>query len=120
MINLIVSYWLPPSTMDVILASIVGGRRAILLKTQRSMKKIISSLFKELLQFFFGCGLSQPLGRVICTLDCADTSNSRRLKGKRLCHHARGIYCTFLGCGGWSRDVTGSSYVEKYQEITLR
>ncbi len=39
------SYWLPPSTMDAVLATIVDGRRAILLKTQMSIEKIISPLF---------------------------------------------------------------------------
>jgi hypothetical protein len=93
------SYWLPPSTMDAVLATIVSGRRAILLKTQRLIEKNISLYFKSYYSIFFGCGLSQPLGRVARTLDYADTSNPHRLKGKQLRHHGRGIYCTF--CGLW-------------------
>jgi hypothetical protein len=107
--------------MDAVSATIVDGGWAILLKTQRSIeKKYFLLYFKSYYSIFFGCGLSQPLGRVAHTLDCADTSNPCRLKGKRLCHHGRGIYCTFCGLWWLSRDVTSSSYVEKYQEITLQ
>jgi hypothetical protein len=84
-----VSYWLPPSTMDAVLAPIVNGGRAILLKTQRLIgKNYFSFFFRSYYSMFFGCGLS-----------CADTSNPCCLKGKRLRHHGRGIYCTF--CGSW-------------------
>jgi hypothetical protein len=106
--------------MDAILATIVDGGRAILLKTQRSIEKLFLLYFKSYYSIFFSCGLSQPLGRVARTLDCADTSNPCRLKGKGLRHHGRGIIALFVGCGGWSHDVTSSSYVEKYQEITLQ
>jgi hypothetical protein len=86
--------------MDAVSATIVNGRQVILLKTQRSIeKKLFLLYFKSYYSIFFSCGLSQPLGRVTPALDCADTSNPRRLKGKRLCHHGRGIYCTF--CGLW-------------------
>jgi hypothetical protein len=86
--------------MDAILATIVDGGRAILLKIQRLIeKKYFSFILRVTTVFFFGCGLSQPLGRVTCMLNCADTSNPRRLKGKRLRHHGRDIYCTF--CGLW-------------------
>jgi hypothetical protein len=110
--------------MDAVLATIVDGGRANLLKTQTLIEKIYFSFilcFKSSYSIFFGCGLSQPLGRVARTLDCADTSNPHCLKGKRLRHHGRGFYCIFL----WvvvDGLVTSraSSYVEKYQEITLR
>jgi hypothetical protein len=85
--------------MDAVLATIVNGGWAILLKTQRSIKKYFSFILRVTTVFFFSCGLSQPLGRVTRALDCADTSNPRRLKGKQLHHHGRGIYCTF--CGLW-------------------
>jgi hypothetical protein len=99
-ISLIMSYWLPPSTMDAVLATIVDGGWAILLKTQRSIeKKIFLLYFKSYYSIFFGCGLGQPLGRVARALGCADTSNPRHLKDKWLRHHGRGIYCTF--CGLW-------------------
>jgi hypothetical protein len=86
--------------MDAVLATIVDGRWTILLKTQRLIeKKIFLLYFKSSYSNFFGCGLSQPLGRVARTLDCADTSNPCRLKGKQLHHHGQGIYFTF--CGLW-------------------
>jgi hypothetical protein len=86
--------------MDAVLAAIVDGGQAILLKTQRSIEKnYFSFFFRVTTVFFFGCGLSQRFGQVARALDCADTSNPRCLKGKRLRHHGRGIYCTF--CGLW-------------------
>ena len=85
--------------MDAVLATIVDGGWEILLKTQRLIEKNISPFFKSYYSIFFGCGLSQPLGWVARVLDCADTSNPRHLKGKRLRHHGWGIYCTF--CGLW-------------------
>jgi hypothetical protein len=86
--------------MDAVSSTIVDGGWAILLKTQRSIeKKIFLLYFKCYYCIFFGCGLSQPLGWVARALDCADTSNPRRLKGKWLCHHGRGIYYTY--CGLW-------------------
>jgi hypothetical protein len=78
--------------MDAVLATIVDGGRAILLKTQRLIeKKLFLLYFKSYYSIFFGCSLSQPLGWFARALDCADTSNPRHLKGKRLRHHGWGI-----------------------------
>jgi hypothetical protein len=67
--------------------------------TEVDRKKLFLLYFKSYYNIFFGCSLSQPLGRVARALDGADTSNPRRLKGKWLCHHGWGIICTV--CGLW-------------------
>jgi len=69
--------------MDAVSATIVDGRRAMLLKTQRLIeKKIFLLYFKCYYRFFFNGGLGQPLGRVARALDCEDSSNPRHWKGK--------------------------------------
>jgi hypothetical protein len=90
-----VSYWLPLKIIDAVSATIVDGGRAILLKTQRLIKNYFSFILRVTKVFFplppwptpwTGC-LHIGLGRFIKSMR----------KGKWLCHHGRGIYCTFCG-----------------------
>jgi hypothetical protein len=94
------------------LATIVNGGRAILLKTQRSIKKIFLLYFKSYYSIFSVTALANPL----------DGSPARWIGQIHQIHAAGRAYgsatmvgvfiALFVGCGGWSRDVTSSSYVK--------
>jgi hypothetical protein len=68
----------------------------------------------------FNSGLGQYMRKAACPLVGMDLSNPRRQRGWRLHHHGGCVCCVFVCCCGWTRDVTSSSYVKRYERITLR
>ncbi len=59
------SYWLPPLTMDAILATIVNGGRAILFKTQMSIEKnYFSFILRVTTVLFLAAASANPLDRL--------------------------------------------------------
>jgi hypothetical protein len=106
--------------MDAVSATIVDGGRGILLKTQRSIEKKFSLYFKSYYSNFLAAASANPL-------DGSPTHWIVQIHQIHAASRANGsptmvgvFIALFVGCGGWSRDVTSSSYVEKYQETTLQ
>jgi hypothetical protein len=106
--------------MDAVSATIIDGRRVILLKTQRSIKKKFSFIVRVTKVFFSAAALTNPL----------DGSPERWIGQIHQIHAIEGangsatmvtiFIALFVVCGGWTRDITSSVYVEKYQEISLQ
>ncbi len=118
-ISLIVYYWLLPTTMDAVLATIVAGRWAIISKYERSKKILISTLIYWFYQNPLTLALKQTWAR----------SPTPQTVWIHWIHATGGVsgsitmVVVFVGClccCGWTRDVTSSSYVKRYERITLR
>jgi hypothetical protein len=86
-ISLFISYWLPPMTMDTVLATIIaGGQARIRLNTEVSRNKLISTLNMESFIFFDG-GIGTNMRKAAHPSDGMGSSNPCRWRGERLHHH---------------------------------
>jgi hypothetical protein len=106
--------------MDAVLATIVDGGWAILLKTQRLIEKnYLSFILKATTVFSFAAASANPLDGSLAhwIVQIHQIHAAWRANGSAT---MVGIFIAlFVGCGGWFRDLTSSLYVKKYQEITL-
>jgi hypothetical protein len=107
-------------TMDAVSATIVLGGQAIILKYERS--KEIYYFYVNIMNILncFDGGIGTNMRKAACPLGGMDSSNPHLQRGQWLHHHDGGVCCVFLCCCGWTRDVTSSSYVKRYERITLR
>jgi hypothetical protein len=95
-ISLLVYYWLPPTTMDAVLATIVAGGRALIQLNIRSIKIYYFYINLLILPKPFDSGLGTDMSKAARHSDCVDSLNSCRWRGKRPHHHGGAVCWLFV------------------------
>ena len=73
------------------------------------------NLFKS-----FDSGLGKNMRKDVCPSGGVDSSNPHHQRSWRLHHRGGGVCCVFVLCVAVLSGCRHSSYVDKYQKITLR
>ena len=95
-ISLIVYYWLPPTTMDAVLATIVAGGQALIQLNIRSIKTYWFLIDSTNQTKSFNSGLGVNMSKAARPSGCVVSSNPPRWRGERLHHHGGGVCWLFV------------------------
>jgi hypothetical protein len=95
-ISLSVYYWLPPMTMDAVLATIVAGGQALIQLNIRLIKYIDVYINLLILPKSFDSGLGMNMSKATRHSDGVDSLNPHHWRGEHLHHHDGDVCCLFV------------------------